>query len=80
MSQWSMDYRVRNASSAARKDSAGLPAASPATATPTKGFKQWLDGASRHPIVVGLVLLGVLALITGLGKLLAARPNADPSE
>lgn len=52
--------------------SAGLPAASPATATPTnaEGFKQWLDGASRHPMIVGLVLLGVPALITGLWKLL----------
>ena len=48
------------------------PAVSPPTATAPSagGFKQWLDGVLRHPIIVGLVLLGVPALIGVLSKVL----------
>ena len=48
------------------------PAVSPPTATAPSadGFKQWLDGVFRHPIIVGLVLLGVSALISVLSKVL----------
>jgi len=48
------------------------PAVSPPTATASSagGFKQWLDGVLRHPIIVGLVLLGVPALIGVLSKVL----------
>jgi len=41
-----------------------------ATAPSSRGFKQWLDGVSRHPIIVGLVLLGASAMITVLSKVL----------
>ena len=48
------------------------PAVSPPTATAPSadGFKQWRDGVFRHPIIVGLVLLGVSALISVLSKVL----------
>lgn len=48
------------------------PAVSPpaATAPSAGGFKQWLGGVLRHPIIVGLVLLGVPALIGVLSKVL----------
>jgi hypothetical protein len=48
------------------------PAVSPpgATAPSAGGVKQWLDGVLRHPIIVGLVLLGVPALIGVLSKVL----------
>jgi hypothetical protein len=40
-----------------------------ATAPRVGGFKKWLDGVLRHPIVAPLVVVGVLALIGGLWKL-----------
>ena len=48
------------------------PAVSPPTATAPSagGFKQWLDGVVRHPIIVGLVLLGAPALFGVLAKVL----------
>jgi hypothetical protein len=58
--------------STARQQETLPPAVSPpgATTPSAGGFKQWLDGASRHPIIAPLVVVGVLALITGLWKLL----------
>ena len=46
------------------------PAVSPPTATAPSagGFKQWLDGVVRHPIIVGLVLLGAPALFGVLAR------------
>lgn len=41
-----------------------------APASSAGGFKQWLDAASRHPIIVGLVVVGVPALIAGLRNIL----------
>ena len=55
------------APSAATPPAATVPGANAPNAA---GFKQWLDAASRHPIIVGLVLLGVPALIGVLSKVL----------
>ena len=47
------------------------PATAPSAPAPSAGgVKQWLDAASRHPIIVGLVLLGVPALIGVLSRVL----------
>jgi len=42
----------------------------PATAPSAMGFKQWVSGFLRHPIIAPLVVVGVLALIGGLWKVL----------
>jgi len=50
---------------------AAPPATGPsATASSAMGFKQWVSGFLRHPIIAPLVVVGVLALIGGLWKVL----------
>jgi ABC-type Fe3+ transport system permease subunit len=42
-------------------------------------FQKWVDVVLRHPIIVGLVLLGVPALITVLSKVMGGWPKALPT-